>query len=109
MVFVRRDDKGDVCGISESEQEGFVYEELDSNEVLGFLIRIGDNKSLELLRSDLQFIRVLEDLIELLIKKNQIAITDFPQTVVDKLLQRQSIRNHFTGSLGMEFYDDEDQ
>jgi len=91
------------------EQDGFTFEELESNDLLSFLMRIGNNDSLELLRSDLQFIRVLEDLIEVLIKKNQIAITDFPQPVIDKLLQRQSIRSHFTGSLGMEFYDDEDQ
>ena len=70
---------------------------------------ISNNNELRLLKSDLAFIRVLEDLIDVLIKKNIVTITDFPEPVIKKLLERQSIRNRILGSSGMEFYDDENE
>ncbi len=42
--------------------------------------------------SDLKLIRAIEDVIDLLIQKNVICITDLPPAVQSKLLERRSLR-----------------
>ena len=42
--------------------------------------------------SDLKLIRVIEDVIDLLIAKNVICITDLPPPVQSKLMERRSLR-----------------
>ncbi len=53
-------------------------------------MRCDANLHLKFLQSDLQLIRVVEDVINILMDKNIITITDFPQPVIDKLLERQA-------------------
>lgn len=103
MVYIKRNDKGEVCELSDTGSADMEKVDMQHPDVIKFLARCDSKKSLELLQSDLQLIRVLEDLIDLLISKNVIRITDFPQPVVDKLLSRQSIRKRLTGAIGMEF------
>ncbi|HLB06526.1 MAG TPA: hypothetical protein VJN41_02435 [Alphaproteobacteria bacterium] len=49
--------------------------------------------------SDSELIRALEDLIDVLIKKDVIAFTDLPEPVQRKLLSRQALRERLMGSL----------
>jgi len=42
--------------------------------------------------SDLSMVRVIEDLIELLIEKHVIALTDLPQAAINKMTSRQRTR-----------------
>lgn len=51
---------------------------------------------------------MLEDLIDVLIDKNIITITDFPQSVIDKLLARQAFRKRFASRAGMELNGDDE-
>ncbi|MFC4975307.1 hypothetical protein ACFPTY_12615 [Halomonas beimenensis] len=44
-------------------------------------------------RSDLDFVRVLEDVIHLLMDKGVIRFTDLPDAARDKLIARQSLRS----------------
>lgn len=108
MVYVRRDERGQITAIAEHGEDGQIeHLPLDSTEVVEFLSRCEGHERYKLIQSDLQLIRVLEDLIDVLISKNTITITDFPKSVIDKLLARQSIRKRLTGAIGMEFGDDE--
>lgn len=50
-------------------------------------------EKIQLLRSDLQMIRVLEDLIDLLLQKHVVNLTDFPLAVQKKLLERKDLRS----------------
>lgn len=50
------------------------------------------NDSVEFLRSDLDMIRVYEDLIDLLLTKRIIKLTDFPPAAQEKLLRRKKLR-----------------
>ncbi|TAK90059.1 MAG: tryptophan synthase subunit beta like protein [Burkholderiaceae bacterium] len=43
--------------------------------------------------SDRNFIRVLEDLVDLLMERDVIRLTDFPVAAQQKLLQRRSLRH----------------
>lgn len=96
MVFIKRDDKGQICAIY-NQQTPNVNEQIDikSTELADFLISCDKESYLNFLQSDLEFIRVIEDVIVVLIEKNIITLTDFPQTVIDKLLTRQSVRKKY--------------
>ncbi|KGP64141.1 hypothetical protein EP47_10055 [Legionella norrlandica] len=109
MVYIKRDKDGLICAVY-NQKSSDVTEQIDINdaEFVEFLQRCEDDKSLKFLQSDLKLIRVLEDLIEILIEKNIITITDFPQSVIDKLLARQAFRKKFANRAGMELDGDDE-
>lgn len=47
----------------------------------------------ELLRSDLEMIRVYEDVVDVLISKRIICLTDLPRAAQEKLLRRKHLRS----------------
>ena len=47
----------------------------------------------ELLRSDLEMIRVSEDVVDVLISKRIICLTDLPRAAQEKLLRRKHLRS----------------
>lgn len=51
-----------------------------------------NDQSVEFLRSDLEMIRVYEDLVDLLLTKRIIMLTDFPPAAQEKLLRRKTLR-----------------
>ncbi|HEY9099271.1 MAG TPA: hypothetical protein VIN38_10405 [Thiobacillus sp.] len=92
MPFVKRDHSGQIIAVG-SMPTIESAEELasDSPELQTFFALMGgDSNPLE--TSDLKFIRALEDLIDLLITKNVISITDLPVAVQSKLMERRSMR-----------------
>lgn len=60
---------------------------MDNNEEAG---RIATKIVME--QSDREFIRVLEDLIELLARKGVVYIEDLPEPAREKVLQRRQLR-----------------
>lgn len=83
---------------------GDAQEELpaDNAEVLEFINeRWRQNEMLQL---DLDFIRVIEDLVELLIAKKVILITDLPPQIQEKLMRRKIARQQISleESVGMQ-------
>jgi hypothetical protein len=55
----------------------------------------GEGTMNDLMDSDAGMVRVLEDLINLLIDKGSIAVTDLPEAAQQKLLARGSLRHRF--------------
>ncbi len=109
MVYLKRDKSGKIIAVyNEKTDEASETADVESPDVLAFFSEGDDKTKYQFLISDLQLIRVLEDLIDILIEKNIITITDFPAPVISKLLDRQRIRQHLFDAGGMEFYDDED-
>lgn len=95
MLYVRRDDDGKIIGLHDTPSDG-ATEEISaySQEVLDFLLE-GDSEgaSAEYLNyTDLQLARVVEDLIDLLIDKNLIMLTELPAGAQLKLSRRQKAR-----------------
>ena len=76
---------------------------INSDEVIAFLKNLESTTPnyLELLQSDLEFIRVIDDLIEVLLKKNIITITDFPKPVLAKMMTRKGIRDQLSPLTGI--------
>jgi FMN phosphatase YigB (HAD superfamily) len=66
--------------------------EKDPNRAMSSGIPIKD-QPVELLRSDLEMIRVYEDLVDVLINKRIICLTDLPQPAQEKLLRRKHLRS----------------
>jgi hypothetical protein len=95
MLFVSRDDDGKIVSIHEKAVEGATEEvSAYSKEVLDFLLGSGtEEASAEYLSyTDLQLSRVIEDLIDLLIEKNLIMLTELPAGAQLKLSRRQKAR-----------------
>ncbi|MDF1758463.1 MAG: hypothetical protein P1U74_09235 [Legionellaceae bacterium] len=98
MVYIKRDSNNKIVAIY-GEKTSDVTEEIaqDDKEVIEFLSSCNLDNQSELVKSDLDMIRVVEDLVQILIAKNVIAITDFPIAAIQKLSQRGKIRSEYTG------------
>jgi hypothetical protein len=51
--------------------------------------------------TDLEFVRVLEDVVQLLIDKGVILFTDLPDSAQQKIMLRQQLRSKFSGKLDL--------
>ncbi len=95
MLYVERDQYGKVAGIFQSPTSKASEEKsLMDEEVLDFLRRTEDTDSwVQLLSmSDVSIIRVLEDLIDLLVKKKVIMLTELPDEAREKISERKRVR-----------------
>lgn len=95
MLFVERDQEGVIVAIRRGEQDcGLEPVSLHDAEVLSFLRSTGEIESLSqlLMHSDASIVRVFEDLIDLLIRKNVILFTELPAEAQAKLQSRKQLR-----------------
>jgi hypothetical protein len=95
MPYVSRDENGNIVGIFRSPING-ASEELapEDPEIIQFLSDTGSSEQLkwELFVSDLLMGRLVEDLIDVLIVKNAMMITDLPAGAQRKLMRRRHLR-----------------
>lgn len=93
MVYVIRDAVGKIIAVSPSEMHSPEWECIDgsSKDYLEFLENAlaGQDPFRE---SDIHLARVLEDLISLLIDRDLIRFTDFPDLAQRRLIERQTLR-----------------
>jgi len=95
QVHVLRDGAGRIVSLSRHPAAGFEPCAADQPDVLAFVRSLAPQKS-ALAESDLALIRALEDLIDVLIRKDVLRLTDLPESVQTKLMSRRRLR----GSLG---------
>ena len=100
MPYIKRDEKGLVVAMSAISADGF-DEELpgDSPDIARFLASQQAANSLD--ATDQDFVRVLEDVVELLIEKGVILFTELPASAQDKILRRQQLRSEMAGKLDL--------
>jgi hypothetical protein len=96
MPYVTRDGDGRIAAVYAVRSKG-VQERLtaDDPELREFIAATGDSANLQsaLISSDLELVRVLEDLIAVLIDKRIIMLTDLPQRAQKKLSRRYELRS----------------
>lgn len=100
MPYVARDDQGQIIDVRERETES-AYEQvaLDDPELVSYLSTgTGEAAQPEEIRaeleaSDLEFIRVIEDVIAVLIDKRVFMLTDLPPAAQEKLARRYHLRS----------------
>lgn len=90
MPYVRRNSDGTIESLHRDDPGSAAFEPDSSAEVQAFV----GNTTLpgEFSRLDLEFVRVLEDVIDTLIVKNVINLTELPEQAQAKLLARKSFR-----------------
>lgn len=110
MPFVARDSEGRITALH-VDATGDAREELaaDDPDLLAF---VGDHVRLTEVRSaleasDLELIRVIEDLIAVLIDNGVIKLTDLPPAAQSKLTQRGELRAQLGGLCDMTAETDE--
>jgi len=94
-MYVERSAEGKIIGLrKEPGPNSTEVKSLNDQEVVDFLEQNLEKDKLKLLLSqmDMGFIRLLEDLIDLLMKKNIVILTEFPKKAQEKLINRKLIR-----------------
>lgn len=104
MPFVTRDVDGHVVAVSEAPL-GDSLEPMaaDHPEMVAFAARncTIPTEPAGFVASDLAFIRVMEDVLEILIRKNFLTLSDLPLPAQDKLLERRALRGWLVGIAGL--------
>jgi hypothetical protein len=105
MPYVQRNESGEIIALWKEPPEG-EHEFVPASDpaipaFLDTLVRPGDANGHFSLASDLQMVRVIEDVINLLIAKHVIVLTDLPEAVQNKLLQQRHRRENLLGSTAM--------
>ena len=99
MLYVKLDGAGNIVAWNTKQtdicNQAFDLNSIQSQSLLSKTLALSES-----IQSDLSMVRVLEDLIETLIKKSIINITELPPQVQDKLTTRKKMREH--GSLKTE-------
>ena len=95
MPFVKRDPNGRVVALfRERSDEAPEYLAADSPEIAEFSDPEGARgERSSMVQSDLEMIRVYEDLIDILISKRIVVLTDFPPKAQEKLVRRKRLRS----------------
>lgn len=93
VLYVRRDAQGHIASVTNSKDSAHAEAcELSNPELRGYL-RLPSAPPQQLHESDADLVRVIDDLIETLIQKQLISITDLPLAAQDKLLNRRRLRD----------------
>jgi hypothetical protein len=83
-VFIIRDAGGRISGLSAEPIEGASPATIDDPEVQAFLRDL-----------DVDLVRVLEDVIDLLVSRGVFRFTDLPASAQEKLLFRKNLRSQW--------------
>jgi hypothetical protein len=95
MPYVRRDAEGLIQSLHRTGDAGLEFLSDDHVEVQAF---VGGAPPAEFGRLDADFVRVIEDVIDTLIVKNVLNITDLPEQAQAKLFARKSFRERVSKS-----------
>jgi hypothetical protein len=97
MPYVRRNAEGRIVALLEgAELPGDEFVPGTHPELLEFFARADEFGGL-----DASFIRVMEDLIDVLIEKGVLRLTDLPPEAQRKLLARKDMRRKLNGALDL--------
>ena len=101
MLYVERDTEGKIIALHNKPAKGISERKsLMDEEVHAFLSQnIDTDSSVQMLAlSDMGIIRILEDLIDLLIRKNIILFTELPPEAQEKITVRKQVREKIVPS-----------
>ncbi|MFC7367342.1 MULTISPECIES: tryptophan synthase subunit beta like protein [Vreelandella] len=93
MFYIKRNAQGEIVMLSKEpspECNDTINE--DSPEVFAFLAE-QTGQSAQFIASDLAFVRVVEDMLEVLLEKGVISFTDLPSAAQSKIMERKSLRS----------------
>lgn len=109
MPYIHRNKKGEIISLHDSPKvKSDQWLEVTDSEVFDFLKQSeSSNHAVEsLINSDHEMVRVIEDLIDLLMKKDIFNYTDLPEAVQIKLNDRKKLRKDANSLSGLIDEDD---
>jgi hypothetical protein len=95
MLYVERDKDGKIIALHKSpDPNAGEQKSIMDEEILDFLNRnVDTDPGIQFLAlSDMGIIRIVEDLIDVLIRKNLILFTDLPEDAQAKIRERKRVR-----------------
>lgn len=94
ILYVIRDRQGQISSLNKAQPQSGIYETLPANhpDILNFIAAKPELLKNKLSSSDADFIRVLDDLIEILIDKDIVMLTDFHERAQEKIHARLNLR-----------------
>jgi hypothetical protein len=95
MLYIERDNDGKILALHNKPVKGASEQKaIMDEEIIDFLNKSVDTDPwMQLLSlSDIGIIRILEDLIELLVRKNIILFTELPEEAQKKIRERKQLR-----------------
>lgn len=96
MLYVTRDENGKIISLHNTpNKDALEQKSLMDEEVIAFMDSSDSWKQLMAL-SDLATIRIVEDLIDILVRKNVIQFTELPEHAQKRIMERKRIREKFT-------------
>ena len=105
MPYVQRDQDGKIVAIWNDEQPAATEHISGTNAEIQAFLGSSEEGAREddefTLSEDLQMIRIIEDMIDLLISKHIIALTDLPPQVQAKLLNQRKKRERLFGKISI--------
>src|SRR5512146_3253057 len=103
MPFVRRSTEGVIVALFNQEtSEASEFLPANDPQIRAFLgADSGGAPANDFSALDAGFIRVMEDLIDVLVSKGVLRLTDLPAAAQSKLLARKDIRRKMTGALNL--------
>lgn len=97
MVYVQRDENGRLVRVEREPFAGGQGAPADDPEVLAWMSGALDARLQSLQRSDLELVRVIEDLVGVLVGRGLIRYTDLPEAARRKLDERAVARAELEG------------
>ena len=95
MLYVERDSKGSIIALHGIPRPGITeVKSAFDQELIDFVSQNVGDDSLKLLLSltDIETVRILEDLIDLLVRKKIIMFTELPEKAQERIRERKRIR-----------------
>ncbi|WP_163557311.1 tryptophan synthase subunit beta like protein [Halomonas sp. NO4] len=92
-MYVKRNEQGQIVQAAR-EPSGDCREFVPpcAPDLQAFMAEDDEFEGVDLSKTDLGFIRVLEDLLDVLMDKGVISFTDLPEPAQQKVMERQSLR-----------------
>lgn len=96
MIYIERNASGEIHNIEFTPADNLEEISLHDPELTEFIKNSADSDEIVesvLNRLDLDMVRVIEDLIDIMISRNLMIFTDLPEPVQNKLLFKRKMRN----------------
>lgn len=96
MVYIKRNAQNEIIDIQFSAKEDYEYSSLFDPDVKNFIEQSQNEELIKkiLKTMDIEMVRVIEDLVDILVDRRLILFTDLPEPVQNKLLFKRSIREN---------------
>ncbi|MGM0782865.1 MAG: tryptophan synthase subunit beta like protein [Pseudomonadota bacterium] len=106
-MYVKRNETGQIVQAAhEPSAECREFVPPCAPDLQAFMAEDEEFEGVDLSKTDLGFIRVLEDLLDVLMDKGVISFTDLPEPAQQKVMERQSLRQRLNS---VDLMQDEDE